>query len=1392
MNHGRPPPNAHQRGQPPQHRSHHSGGGHRQQPHQGAPSHHQRGGGGPGRPPPPEQQQLQHPPPPKYHSYKVLIDPMIHEGCEKQVRYDGVTVPGNPHHMSPSCSDPRKKPIPSLWRRMEDLDLPVPRMIIDDAYVGEPPKVEVTMDNLNDNIDKQFLAEKLKKFGEWEELHIDYHPVTKKHLGLARIVFKQVKSAKECVATLHSKSMMGKLVNCYLDPRGLMAKKMFEDLTTEKKPSPIPPVEEEELDAELPELPETENVAMGGEYDDRLGTWDRDGDHRWDTWDGETDRGWPGEEEKGWDSSRRHKHWHDEDAQGAWSERGEYESRHHRSRWDDDRGDSRYGRRDRGRDERRGSRWDRDRNSRDLETDSRSRDSHRKYDGERDSRGWDRGEADWSQPQYWSEAPANYATNSYDQVEAPNSVDAHESVNQTGATNTDSEADKKNMDLDTRLQLLMKDKSGNMPAFLVNCDSSEEETPAPPPQPKPPPGPPPPLSRDPSPFLSHQAYMDSCQLTHQTEQLEKVNSALANIPISRVGAMSRQSDKMSLSPLSDGGMGEIEQPQPFPGQPGYWPGAPWPGGGYPGGWGGGYPHGGQSTGAMTHVDPYWQYTENNSGWGDGMAGQYNYVEEVKQSKAKKKYEGKDPYREIIDNVVHIVEKELKQILKKDINKRICETYAFLLYDNWWSEQEMRHKEKMEKEQAKTKQAPAPVIVPADREKVAELPRIPKPEDLTSLLDKHRANLGNRGAQGGSLGLGFRGKIPKVQRKLRTPSPESTDKDRRGDKGKHKDRKDKTSDRRDKSPRKKEKKKENDTSSKSEDTKASTPSVYKDIYGESEAESDKVASAESSEIESSETEESESSESDASESDSESESDKARSRSTSPSKSRSTSPRSKSTSPVPSVPVTPKPSTPRSRSLSSSSSSPTPSAPPTPTIPSPARPAISPRRSALAKIADSCTDSADDIDVVNEGTASKSSDPLAPGTPCSIPASVTTPSTPSTPVKVQHVVSSPPHIMDHCYARRSRHSSSDTESAAASDRCGQGDHDYTKPRTPPSAAVVPMVPEKENSDALVKPRGRKSKPSSRPTLPVKPVKFNPREHMESFQIIYKFLTDGIDSEDIMYLKRSYEMMLNEGLSQPNLAWINDTHWVDHPITNIPDPPPKKRRLDDFSVPHKSGSARTEGYYKMDPREKMRTKYHFHRTGVDAFNIAKLGTKDSQKAQKAISLSREARSQQRRMLNAFGEEFNDSELLKFNQLKFRRKAMKFGKSAIHDWGLFAMEHIGADEMVIEYVGDVVRPLLSDIREKRYEKQGIGSSYLFRIDLDYVVDATKCGNLARFINHSCEPNCYAKVIKIDGQNKIVIYSKQAIAIGEEITYDYKFPIEDEKIRCLCASKNCRKYLN
>lgn len=85
--------------------------------------------------------------------------------------------------------------------------------------------------------------------------------------------------------------------------------------------------------------------------------------------------------------------------------------------------------------------------------------------------------------------------------------------------------------------------------------------------------------------------------------------------------------------------------------------------------------------------------------------------------------------------------------------------------------------------------------------------------------------------------------------------------------------------------------------------------------------------------------------------------------------------------------------------------------------------------------------------------------------------------------------------------------------------------------------------------------------------------------------------------------------------------------------------------------------------------------------------------------------------------------------------RKKKLTFCKSRIHDWGLFALEPIARDEMVIEYVGEVVRQAIADDREKRYERLGIGSSYLFRVDSDTIIDATKYGNLARFINHCCD---------------------------------------------------------
>ena len=132
--------------------------------------------------------------------------------------------------------------------------------------------------------------------------------------------------------------------------------------------------------------------------------------------------------------------------------------------------------------------------------------------------------------------------------------------------------------------------------------------------------------------------------------------------------------------------------------------------------------------------------------------------------------------------------------------------------------------------------------------------------------------------------------------------------------------------------------------------------------------------------------------------------------------------------------------------------------------------------------------------------------------------------------MQHVTKSPPHITDHCYAsmeadhcyaRQPAPASAtilsedtDSEPEIVEVGGGGGDHDYTTPRTPPKAAPVTALAVRQKTKKLA---------AARPALPVKPVKWKQREYAEKFQIIYKFLTNGVDAEDIMYLKKSYEMV-----------------------------------------------------------------------------------------------------------------------------------------------------------------------------------------------------------------------------------------------------------------------------
>jgi histone-lysine N-methyltransferase SETD1 len=79
--------------------------------------------------------------------------------------------------------------------------------------------------------------------------------------------------------------------------------------------------------------------------------------------------------------------------------------------------------------------------------------------------------------------------------------------------------------------------------------------------------------------------------------------------------------------------------------------------------------------------------------------------------------------------------------------------------------------------------------------------------------------------------------------------------------------------------------------------------------------------------------------------------------------------------------------------------------------------------------------------------------------------------------------------------------------------------------------------------------------------------------------------------------------------------------------------------------------------------------------------------------------------------------------------------------------------------------------------------------------VVDATTKGSLARFVNASCDPNCYTQIITHDGKKKIIIYAKRDIQPDEELVYDYKFPIEYDpakRIRCYCGAVRCTGWMN
>lgn len=131
-----------------------------------------------------------------------------------------------------------------------------------------------------------------------------------------------------------------------------------------------------------------------------------------------------------------------------------------------------------------------------------------------------------------------------------------------------------------------------------------------------------------------------------------------------------------------------------------------------------------------------------------------------------------------------------------------------------------------------------------------------------------------------------------------------------------------------------------------------------------------------------------------------------------------------------------------------------------------------------------------------------------------------------------------------------------------------------------------------------------------------------------------------------------------------------------------------------------------------------------------------------------------------------------------------------SPIQGLGAFAKRAIPAGTRLIEYAGERLTPAQADARYPDVPGER-HHTFLFAIDDDVVIDAAVDGNDARFINHSCDPNCDAVV----DEGRIWIETIRDVAPGEELAYDYAYELEERhtpaakrRYPCSCGSEKCR----
>ncbi|CAI5996276.1 unnamed protein product [Closterium sp. NIES-64] len=147
-------------------------------------------------------------------------------------------------------------------------------------------------------------------------------------------------------------------------------------------------------------------------------------------------------------------------------------------------------------------------------------------------------------------------------------------------------------------------------------------------------------------------------------------------------------------------------------------------------------------------------------------------------------------------------------------------------------------------------------------------------------------------------------------------------------------------------------------------------------------------------------------------------------------------------------------------------------------------------------------------------------------------------------------------------------------------------------------------------------------------------------------------------------------------------------------------------------------------------------------------------------------------------------------RFQRCEHARTVVKKVKG--RGWGLVAAEPIKAGQFVIEYCGEVVPNKEAQRRHAAYLAAGEKNVYLLKLNAREVIDPTKMGAAARFVNHSCDPNCETRKWTVLGEIRVGIFARKDIEPGCELTYDYDYEwYGGDKVKCRCGAAACVGFL-